>query len=113
MVGVVQLVERQVVILNVAGSSPVTHPNGQGGFGWPAQVGAAASAACRDGACPHRCVPTGEIFAGAVVALSDVPGCMWAIVLPAEGRSLGITRVQLEPKHLNSIRELKLAPDAL
>ena len=27
MVGVVQLVERQVVILNVAGSSPVTHPN--------------------------------------------------------------------------------------
>jgi hypothetical protein len=30
MVGVVQLVERQVVILNVAGSSPVTHPKGQG-----------------------------------------------------------------------------------
>jgi hypothetical protein len=29
MVGVVQLVERQVVILNVAGSSPVTHPTGQ------------------------------------------------------------------------------------
>src|ERR1700683_5408371 len=29
MVGVVQLVERQVVILNVAGSSPVTHPKGQ------------------------------------------------------------------------------------
>jgi|HubBroStandDraft_3_1064219.scaffolds.fasta_scaffold79452_2 hypothetical protein len=29
MVGVVQLVERQVVILNVAGSSPVTHPNGK------------------------------------------------------------------------------------
>jgi hypothetical protein len=29
MVGVVQLVERQVVILNVAGSSPVTHPKDQ------------------------------------------------------------------------------------
>ena len=29
MVGVVQLVERQVVILNVAGSSPVTHPTAQ------------------------------------------------------------------------------------
>jgi hypothetical protein len=29
MVGVVQLVERQVVILNVAGSSPVTHPIGR------------------------------------------------------------------------------------
>lgn len=32
MVGVVQLVERQVVILNVAGSSPVTHPKGQPAF---------------------------------------------------------------------------------
>jgi hypothetical protein len=32
MVGVVQLVERQVVILNVAGSSPVTHPKGQRAF---------------------------------------------------------------------------------
>ena len=32
MVGVVQLVERQVVILNVAGSSPVTHPRGQRAF---------------------------------------------------------------------------------
>lgn len=45
MVGVVQLVERQVVILNVAGSSPVTHPNRSEGIlpsdlllhqGWPA-----------------------------------------------------------------------------
>jgi hypothetical protein len=36
MVGVVQLVERQVVILNVAGSSPVTHPNGTRLFAlWP------------------------------------------------------------------------------
>jgi hypothetical protein len=32
MVGVVQLVERQVVILNVAGSSPVTHPKVRGRF---------------------------------------------------------------------------------
>lgn len=30
MVSVVQLVEHQVVILGVAGSSPVTHPTGQG-----------------------------------------------------------------------------------
>ncbi len=29
MVSVVQLVEHQVVILGVAGSSPVTHPTGQ------------------------------------------------------------------------------------
>ncbi|OBH87973.1 hypothetical protein A5681_01350 [Mycobacterium scrofulaceum] len=54
-------------------------------------------------------VPTGEIFAGAVVGLSDVPGQMWAIVLPAEGRTLHFTRVQLERKHLNSIRELTIA----
>ncbi len=32
MVAVVQLVERQVVILDVAGSSPVSHPNGQRAF---------------------------------------------------------------------------------
>lgn len=54
-------------------------------------------------------VPTGEVFAGAVVGLCDVPGRMWATVFPAEGRTLDITRVQLEPKHLNSIRDLKLA----
>ena len=29
MVGVVQLVEHQVVVLGVAGSNPVTHPEGQ------------------------------------------------------------------------------------
>jgi hypothetical protein len=29
MVSVVQLVEHQVVVLDVAGSSPVTHPTGQ------------------------------------------------------------------------------------
>ena len=28
MVGIAQLVERRVVVANVAGSSPVTHPNG-------------------------------------------------------------------------------------
>ena len=32
MVAVVQLVEHQVVILAVAGSSPVSHPTGQGGI---------------------------------------------------------------------------------
>jgi hypothetical protein len=54
-------------------------------------------------------VPTGEIFAGAVVAPSDVPGRMWAIIIPAEGRTWDIRQVQLETKHLNQIRELKLA----
>jgi hypothetical protein len=54
-------------------------------------------------------VPTGELFAGAIVAPSDVPGRMWAIIFPADCRTLDIRQVQLEPKHLNSIRELKLA----
>src|SRR6476659_9784700 len=35
MVAVVQLVEHQVVILDVAGSSPVSHPTGQRTFGPP------------------------------------------------------------------------------
>ncbi|AAK46891.1 Putative uncharacterized protein [Mycobacterium tuberculosis variant bovis] len=35
MVSVVQLVEHQVVILGVAGSSPVTHPNRAAGCLWP------------------------------------------------------------------------------
>ena len=42
MVAVVQLVERQVVILDVAGSSPVSHPNDQRAFELPlAALGAA------------------------------------------------------------------------
>lgn len=54
-------------------------------------------------------VPTGEVFAGAIVSLSDVPGRMWAIVLPAEGHTMTVNSVQLEQRHLNSIRELRLA----
>jgi hypothetical protein len=54
-------------------------------------------------------VPSGEAFAGAVVAPTDVPGDMWAIVFPAAGRELTTTRVRLEPRHLNSIRNLKIA----
>ena len=54
-------------------------------------------------------VPTGEVFAGSIVGLSDVPGRMWVVIFPAEGRELQITLVQLEQKHLNSIRELRLA----
>jgi hypothetical protein len=52
-------------------------------------------------------VPTGEAFAGAIVGLSDVPGRMWVFIFPAEGREIQITRVQLEQRHLNSIRDLK------
>ena len=32
MVGIAQLVERRVVVANVAGSSPVTHPNARLGM---------------------------------------------------------------------------------
>jgi hypothetical protein len=59
--------------------------------------------------CVMENVPTGEIFAGAVVAMSDAPGRMQAIVFPAEGRDLTISNVQLEEKHLNQIQELKIA----
>jgi hypothetical protein len=38
MVSVVQLVEHQVVILGVAGSSPVTHPTGQRWFSDPSDL---------------------------------------------------------------------------
>ena len=38
MVAVVQLVERQFVVLDVAGSSPVGHPNGTARFGGPFRV---------------------------------------------------------------------------
>ena len=54
-------------------------------------------------------VPSGELFAGAIVSPSDVPGRMWAVIVPAVGRTLDIQQVQLETKHLNSIRELSLA----
>ena len=48
MVGVVQLVERQVVILNVAGSSPVTHPTAERvSRGVPATTGRSARSALR------------------------------------------------------------------
>jgi hypothetical protein len=47
MVGVVQLVERQVVILNVAGSSPVTHPKDA------CRLGAAGSALTARGGSAH------------------------------------------------------------
>ena len=53
MVGVVQLVERQVVILNVAGSSPVTHPTGQRAF-CPSDLFVLGAAATRWLINPHE-----------------------------------------------------------
>lgn len=60
--------------------------------------------------CVMEKVPTGELFAQAVVGLSDVPGRMSAMIIPTEGRTLHIhNQIQLETKHLNSIRDLKIA----
>lgn len=55
-------------------------------------------------------VPGGEVFAGAVVAASDVPGQMSAFIYPAQGRNLGVVPYfRLKKRHLNSIRELQIA----
>lgn len=55
-------------------------------------------------------VPSGEVFAGAIVASSDVPGQMSAIIFPAHGRNLSVVPYfRLEKRHLNNIRQLRIA----
>lgn len=54
-------------------------------------------------------VPTGEAFAGAVIAPSDVEGRMSVMIFPATRREVTFREVELETKHLNSIRDLKVA----
>ncbi len=55
-------------------------------------------------------VPGGEVFAGAIVGASDVPGQMSVMIFPAMGRELTvIPYFRLEKRHLNSIRELRIA----
>lgn len=55
-------------------------------------------------------IPTGEVFAGAIVAGSDVPGQMSALIIPAAGREMTVVPYfRLEARHLNSIRDLKIA----
>jgi hypothetical protein len=57
-------------------------------------------------------VPTGEMFATALVGVSPVPGRMEAIMIPTKGRTLGIRRVRLNRDQLNIIKQLELAlPD--
>jgi hypothetical protein len=53
-------------------------------------------------------IPTGEPFAGALIGQSGVPGQMHAVILSAKDRTMDIRFVQLEDKHLNAIRRLKL-----
>jgi hypothetical protein len=52
-VSVVQLVEHQVVILGVAGSSPVTHPTGQRVFlaFWPSRLHKGLQRYCNAASC--------------------------------------------------------------
>jgi hypothetical protein len=38
MVGIAQLAERQVVVLDVVGSNPTAHPNLRQGYGWRGQL---------------------------------------------------------------------------
>jgi hypothetical protein len=54
-------------------------------------------------------VPTGEAFAGAVIAVSNVPGRMWALIFAAKGRQYSSRWVQLEKKHLHKIEKLAIA----
>lgn len=54
-------------------------------------------------------VPTGEMFAGALVASSPVPGRMSAIIIPVEGRTLDIRQVRLTREQLNMLKQLELA----
>jgi hypothetical protein len=53
-------------------------------------------------------VPTGEAFAGAIIGQSNVPGKMFAMILSDGSRDIHVNSVQLEQKHLNSIRDLEL-----
>ncbi len=59
MVGVVQLVERQVVILNVAGSSPVTHPKGACRLGRRGLRAAGSALTARGGSAHLQLEPAG------------------------------------------------------
>jgi hypothetical protein len=57
-----------------------------------------------------RRVPDGEPFAGALLALGDREGHMFAFII-SDSRTMNIHIVQLEDRHLNMIRELRLLPN--
>jgi hypothetical protein len=54
-------------------------------------------------------VPTGEVFAGSVIAPGDKPGQMWAIVFSGKDARYSTRAIQLKPEQLNSIRKLEIA----
>lgn len=59
-----------------------------------------------------RRVRDGEPFAGALIALGDREGHMFAFVI-SDSRTMGIHIVQLEERHLNMIRQLSLQTTSL
>jgi hypothetical protein len=59
-----------------------------------------------------RRVPDGEPFAGALIALGDREGHMFAFVI-SDSRTMGVHIVQLEERHLNMIRQLSLQTSSL
>jgi hypothetical protein len=56
-----------------------------------------------------RRVGDGKPFAGALIALGDREGHMFAFVI-SDSRTMGVHIVQLEERHLNMIRQLSLLP---
>lgn len=55
-----------------------------------------------------RRVTDGKPFAGAIIALGKEEGQMNTLILSPNSKSIGVHFVQLEEKHLNAIRKLKL-----
>ena len=53
-------------------------------------------------------VPDGQAFAGAMVALGPRDGQMFGFVVSPESRTAGVHLIQLEEKHLNAIRRLRI-----
>jgi hypothetical protein len=58
--------------------------------------------------CAMEKVPTGEMFASAMVATNPIPGRMWAIIVPTKGRTLDIRSVQLPREQINILKNLEL-----
>ena len=54
-------------------------------------------------------VPTGEMFATALVGVNPIPGRMEALMIPTKGRTLTGRRVQLNRDQLNILKQLELA----
>jgi hypothetical protein len=54
-------------------------------------------------------VPTGEVFAGAAIGNWGSPdGKMFAMIFSPDSRTVGIHTIQLQEKHKNAIRRLKI-----